>query len=231
RAQPVRDSAPSPPGLGASDAPPASITTPDDLAYFYLDLLEQMDLTDVIVAGASFGGWIAAEIATKDCTRLAGLVLIDAFGIRPGDRNTRDIQDIFGIPDEGLAAMAYKSPPEGAGNLRAINDDDELRRRLRGRDGLAYYGWQPYMHNPRLQSRLHRVKVPSLVLWGDSDAITSPAYGRTYAEAIPGATFELIGNAGHLAHIEQPQDVAARIAGFAAAVSGQAADRAEAAPA
>ncbi len=216
----VRVIAPSHPGFGASDAPGPDLTTPGDLAYFYLDLLDRLDLSNVVIAGASFGGWIAAEMATKDCSRLAGLALIGAFGIRPGGRNDRDIQDVFGVPDRDLAKMAYFRPPPEAGNLRAIADDNELRRRLRARDGLAYYGWQPYMHNPRLQSRLHRIKIPTLVMWGAADGIVAPSYGRVYAESIPGAAFELVDNAGHLAHVEHSEAVSDRIAQFAAYVTG-----------
>lgn len=205
--------APNHPGFGASD-PPGRLAAPDDLAYFYLDLIDRLKLQDVILAGAGLGGWIAAEIATKNCSALSGLVLIDAFGIRPGGRNDRDIADIFGIADSELVKLAYARPPDGAGNLRTINDDEELRRRLRARDSLAHYGWQPYMHNPRLQQRLHRIGIPTLVLWGDRDGIVLPDYGRAYANSIPGAQFELVPHAGHLAHVEQPQAVARCIAAF-----------------
>ncbi len=215
----VRVIAPNHPGFGASD-PPGNIATPDDLAYFYLDLIDRMKLRNVILAGTSFGGWIAAEMATKNCSALSGVILIDALGIRPGGRNDRDIADIFGIADRDLIKLAYANPPDGADNLRAINDDDELRRRLRARDGLAHYGWQPFMHNPRLQGRLHRISVPTLVLWGDRDGIVSPDYGRSFANAIPGAQFELISSAGHLSHVEQPRSVARCIAAFASEISG-----------
>jgi len=207
--------APSHPGFGASD-PPGSLVSPDDLAYFYLDLIDRFDLDDVVLAGANFGGWVAAEMATKNCGKLAGLVLIDALGIRPGSPTDPVIADIFAIRDSELVKLAYCNPPPDADNLRAITDDDELRRRLRARDGLAYYGWQPYMHNRQLQGRLHRIGVPTLVLWGDSDGVVGPGYGRAYADAIPGARFETVASAGHLAHVEQAVAVAARIGAFAA---------------
>lgn len=206
--------APNHPGFGASDAP-GDLQYPDDLAYFYLDMIDSLDLDRIVVAGASLGGWVAAEMAVKNCSKIAGLVLVDALGIRPGGRNDRDIVDIFGVPDPELAKLAYRHPPPGVDSLRAINDDNELRRRLRARDAMAHYGWQPYMHNPRLLARLHRISAPTLVLWGDSDGIVKPDYGHAYAQAIPGADFELIANAGHMAHVEQPQAVAERIAAFA----------------
>lgn len=220
-AKKARVIAPMHPGFGASGLS-EDMTSPDDLSYFYFDLIERLSLDQLTLAGASFGGWIAAEMATKTREGLAGLVLVDALGIRPGAPTDRTICDIFGTKDEIQAGLLYKDPLEGVANLRAINDDDELRRRLRARDSLAWYGWQPYMHNPRLQARLHRIKVPALVLWGDSDGIVTPDYGRTYASAIPGASFELIANAGHMAHVEQPEQASARIAEFAASVTDKA---------
>src|SRR5262249_34193629 len=66
--------APTHPGFGGSDLP-KSFNTIDDLAYFYLDLMDMLDLRDTVVVGVSFGGWIAAEIAVKTTQRISHLVL------------------------------------------------------------------------------------------------------------------------------------------------------------
>ena len=73
------------------------VTTIDDLAYLYLDLLDTLNLRDVVVVGVSLGGWIAAEMAVKSTERIAALVLANAVGIKPGDRETRDIADIYAV--------------------------------------------------------------------------------------------------------------------------------------
>jgi pimeloyl-ACP methyl ester carboxylesterase len=70
------------------------------------------------------------------------------------------------------------------------------------------------MYNPVLTRWLHRIATPTLVLWGEQDGIVSPAYGRTYAERIPGARFKTIANAGHYPHIEQPQSTADQVRAF-----------------
>ncbi len=72
----------------------------------------------------------------------------------------------------------------------------------RNREATARFGWSPYMHDPKLKGRLHRIRVPTLVLWGASDRIASPEYGRAYAAAIPGARFGRIERAGHFPHLE-----------------------------
>ena len=92
--------------------------------------------------------------------------------------------------------------------------DDELVVHASNRDALCLYAWHPYMHNPRLRRWLHRIAVPTLVLWGASDRIVTPSYGRAYSEAIPGARFELIADAGHHPEIEQPEAFVERVVAF-----------------
>jgi pimeloyl-ACP methyl ester carboxylesterase len=70
------------------------------------------------------------------------------------------------------------------------------------------------MHNPKLKGRLHRVKIPTLLLWGEEDRIVTPAYGRAYAAAFPFGSFATIAEAGHFPHVEQPQDFARHVVNF-----------------
>ena len=63
------------------------------------------------------------------------------------------------------------------------------------------------MCDPTLAGRLARLKLPTLVLWGDSDQIADPDYGRAYADAIPHARFQLIKDTGHLPQLETPQQL------------------------
>ena len=70
------------------------------------------------------------------------------------------------------------------------------------------------MHDPKLKDRLHRIKVPTLMLWGEADRIATPDYGRRYAALVPGARFEIIPGAGHFPHLERPAVVHEHLAGF-----------------
>ena len=206
-AESARLIAPSHPGFGGSEQP-RSFTTIDDLAYFYLDLLDQLDLSGVTLVGVSLGGWIAAEMTVKSTQRLSRLVLANAVGIKVSDRETRDIVDIFSATEAEFNALAYYDPAIAARDYKAMPDSD-VRIVARNREATARYGWSPYMHDPKLRGRLHRIRVPTLFLWGTADRIVSEAYGRAYCVAIPGARFETIEHAGHFPHIEQP-DVFAR---------------------
>jgi pimeloyl-ACP methyl ester carboxylesterase len=211
-AERARVIAPSHPGFGGSEQPRA-FDTIDDLAYFYLDLLDHLDLTDTIVVGVSLGAWIAAEIAVKSTARLSHLVLANAVGIKVGDRETRDIADIFALTDSEFNAFAYFDRKLGARDYPAM-PEDAVRIAARNKEATTRYGWSPYMHDPKLKGRLHRIRIPTLLLWGAADCILSEAYGRAYCAAIPGARFEPIERAGHFPHIEQPDEFARRIFAF-----------------
>jgi pimeloyl-ACP methyl ester carboxylesterase len=71
------------------------------------------------------------------------------------------------------------------------------------------------MHDPKLKGRLHRIDVPTLVLWGMGDRLIDASYGHAFCAAVPGAKFESIAGAGHFPHIEQPKAFAERVLAFA----------------
>ena len=200
------------PGFGPCDIP-ADFRDVGDLAYFYLDLAAHYDLADATLCGASFGGWIAAEIAIRNTQRFKRLILVDAFGIKVSDRETRDIADIFAMPAAEIVATTYLDPAIATRDTTRMTDA-ELQEIVRSREALCYYGWQPYMHNPQLKRWLGRIRIPALVLWGAEDRIVEPDYGRAYAAAMPDAKFALIAKAGHHPHIEQPEAFARAVAAF-----------------
>jgi len=200
------------PGFGHSDMPDGWLGV-DDLAFFYLDLMDQLDLTDVALIGSSFGGWIAAEVAVRGSNRIARLVLIDALGIKVGDRTTRDITDFHFTEPTELEARKWANPDGRQPELMSY-DDDALTAVVRSREAFTHFGWKPYMHNPALARWLHRIATPTLVLWGAQDGIVTPDYGRAYAERIPGARFDAVENAGHFPHIEQPEASLELVRGF-----------------
>lgn len=178
----------------------ASVTNIKDLAANYLQLLEARQLNDVLVIGSSIGGWLAAELALADTARrITGLVLIDAGGI---EVPAEPIRDVFSLDARALAEYSFHdgarffTPPETLPPAQLAT----RRANLEALRALAGTG----MCDPTLLSRLPRIDVPALVLWGESDRIFTPAYGAAYAKALPRGRFELIKQAGHLPHLEQP---------------------------
>lgn len=204
--------APSHPGFGGSDLP-KTFRTVDDLSYFYLDFLEQQNLDDIVLLGVSFGAWIAAEIAIKNTSRLSGLILVDALGAKFGDARTREITDLFSIPQYEQAGILYEDPSRRKLDMSQW-PQESLVRLARNFESFALFGWSPTLHNPRLVERLHRIDVPTKVIWGADDRVVSPSYGRSFAKAIPNASFELINEAGHYPQVEQPEKFAEAVQRF-----------------
>ncbi len=202
----------SPPGFGQSDRP-SWIETPDDLSYIMLDTLEALNIGPAPLLGFSLGGWLAAEMASKTCAPFSQVILVDPYGIKPGGPLDRDIADIWFLPEARIKALKYADPAHGEIDYTAFSDE-VLTVIARNRESFARFCWNPYLHNPKLQKRLHRITVPTLVLWGEKDGIVTTEYGKAFAAAIPGARFETIADAGHYPHIDQPRALAEAIEGF-----------------
>jgi pimeloyl-ACP methyl ester carboxylesterase len=77
--------------------------------------------------------------------------------------------------------------------------------------------------DPSLRARLSAIALPTLVLWGESDRVADPDYGRAYAQAIAGAQFRLLYGSGHVPQVETPELLANAIWPF---VTGHAPRRA-----
>ena len=205
--------APHHPGFGGS-ALPDWFGTVDDIAYLYLDLAAELNLSGALLMGSCFGGWIAAEMAVRNTARFSGLLLAAPLGIKVGGVLDRDITDMHGIPRAEFVRKAWANPELGEPDYTKMSDT-ELAGIARGRESLAVFGWKPYMHNPRLRRWLHRIDIPVKLLWGEQDGIVSTAYGEAWKNEIAGATMETMPNAGHYPYWEQPEAFAARAAAFA----------------
>lgn len=180
----------------------------DDLALAYLEYLSDHDERDVVVIGSSLGGWIAAEMAVRDAAgRIGALILVDAVGI---EVQGEPIRDFFALDARGVAEYAWHDAERYYVDPAQVPHEQALMQQA-NRATMRVVAGDPYMHDPKLRRRLGRVHIPSLVVWGDSDRIVTPAYGAAYAAALPAARFEVIKDAGHLPQIEQPAATFAHI--------------------
>jgi pimeloyl-ACP methyl ester carboxylesterase len=200
---------PSHPGFGGSTRPEALDST-GKLAATYLELLDELGLVDVTVVGNSVGGWIAAELALLHSPRVGSVILVDAVGIEvPG----HPVVDFFSLTLDQVAELSYHDPT--AFRIDPSTMPPAAQAAMAGnRAALAVYGGTS-MVDPTLAGRLSGIDVPTLVLWGDSDRIVDPDYGRAFAAAIPGAQFQLLPDTGHVPQIETPDQLLRAIWDFA----------------
>jgi pimeloyl-ACP methyl ester carboxylesterase len=203
--------APDHPGFGGSDEF-ADVEAVDDLVFHYLDVMDALGLERAHVVGASFGGWIAAELAVTAPHRIASLVLLSPAGLRLPDH---PVPDIFLMAPDELVAAFFQHPPTPAEQPPAAPDVDAILAAYRDQTALARFCWSPYLSNPKLERRLHRITAPTLVVCPAQDRLIPVAHGRRYAERIPAARFIEIGDCGHAMYFERPAEFAAVTIDFA----------------
>ncbi len=196
------------PGFGASDEP-AWLDNIHDVAYFYLDFLEALGLQDVHLVGMSMGGWIALEMAVRSTARIKTLTLAGPAGIHVEGLPTGDIfawspEETFrqGFHDQSIAEAAIGGLPEN------VEGDDTY---LKNRSTVARLGWEPRLHDPHLRKWLHRIDVPTKIVWGEYDKILPLGYADEFASLIPGSQVTIIPECGHLLHVEKPAEFVSAI--------------------
>ena len=200
------------PGFGASDEP-GWLENMHDLAYFYLDVLESLELRGLHLVGSSLGGWLALEMAVRDASRLKSLLLVGPAGVsvpgvKPGD--------VFLWSPEELTRNLFFDPALAEKMLAQPMTPELLDVSLKNRHTVARLGWEPRMHDPFLRKWLHRVNVPVKIVWGEADKILPVAYAGEFKKLMPAAEVEIIPRCGHLPQAERPEefcDIVMRFAG------------------
>lgn len=202
--------APEHPGFGESDTP-AWLDTIHDVAYFYLDLLAELKLKGVHLIGNSLGGFIAAELAVRSTARLASLTLAGSAGLHvPGVKQL----DSFLVTDEQRLRQFFHDPKKAEAMIARVLDPKNEDMALRNQTTVAKLVWQPRSHDPNLHKWLHRIDVPTLLIWGDTDRMFPVAHAQAFQKAIPGAKLVMIPQCGHVPQIEKPDEFVAALETF-----------------
>jgi pimeloyl-ACP methyl ester carboxylesterase len=190
------------PGYGQSDEP-EWLENIHDVAYFYLDFLARLDLKDVLLVGASMGGWMAMEIAVRSTARLKGLVLVAPAGVKaPGVEPA----DIFLLsPEEGARRLFYDQK-FAEKRLAAPLTPELIDVQLKNRHTTARLAWEPRLHDPHLPKWLHRIDVPVALVWGAQDRVLPVAMSSELTRLLPKASLHVIDGCGHIPQEEKPDD-------------------------
>jgi pimeloyl-ACP methyl ester carboxylesterase len=195
--------APEHPGFGQSDDPPW-LDTVADLAYFHFDLLTALGLDHVHLMGTSLGGWVAAEMAVRNTQPLRSLTLVGAVGITA---DGEPIPDIFRMPDAENLERFYADPERARRRLadlaRAFANPADMSLAAKNRATVTRLAYRPRFHNPDLAKWLHRIDVPTLLVWGAADGLVPPKFGEAYRARIPGSRLVVLPEAGHAPFDEQ----------------------------
>jgi pimeloyl-ACP methyl ester carboxylesterase len=196
------------PGFGRSETP-AWLESIHDLAYFYLQYLDDLGIEKVDVVAHSLGAWIALEMAVRSSARFRTLTLISAAGIHLKGIKRGDL--FMRAPDVVLRSMVA-SQDQGEALVKRVAADADTE--LKNRYAIARVGWHPPMYDPHLGKWLHRVACPVQIIWGREDAILPLEYAYEFKRLIVGARIQVLSDCGHLPHLEKPEQTASTILSF-----------------
>jgi pimeloyl-ACP methyl ester carboxylesterase len=186
-----------------------------DLVLCYEELLDGLGLSRAALVGHSFGAMVACEVAAAYPGRASRLVLIDALGLW---REDAPIPNWMLLPHGELAGHIFRDAEgEAARRMFAAPDDPDARVMTRVQLQWAMGATGKFLWpipDKGLKKRLHRVRAPSLLVWGQGDRIVPPVYAGEFARRIAGARVETVEQAGHAPHLEQPEAVARLIRHF-----------------
>ena len=193
----------------------------EDAVFFCLDVLDTLKLDTVNLVGASLGGWVAAEFASRYSHRLRKLVLINPLGVSTPEARIGNFFYTVTPKAEGgqheVRELIFQDPNSELA-LGAIPDDMSPAANFlfyKAQVVAARLGWKPpYLYNPRLKQRLFRITAPTQIIWAEQDKLAPPALGELFQGAIAGAQLVKIPGSAHGLLLEQPHRVADVVSQF-----------------
>lgn len=196
------------PGYGDSEECP-TLRDMLDITLHTLDVVEALGLKDPILVGHSMGGMIAAEMASIAHNDFSRLGLIASAGLWI---DQHPIPDLFAMLPYEMPQYLFHDVEAGTKLMTAgvaLDNPEWLKAFLvqNGRQmGMAGKILFPIPERG-LSERLYRIKAKTLIVWGASDKLIPPVYGEAFKNAIRGAQLTMIPKAGHLATLEQPDEL------------------------
>jgi pimeloyl-ACP methyl ester carboxylesterase len=196
--------APYHPGFGESGDDP-TLSSLHDYVMHYLELFDILKLDRFNLVGLSMGGEIAARFASEHGHRIKKLVLIGPSGIIDPQHPMVDLMAVPGDQVLGFLVsnmdVLLKRLPENPGL-------DFMGDRYREANTYARIYWE-HPGDPKFMRFLHRIKVPTMIVWGEEDKLIPVEHTEMWKKFIPAAEIKIYKGAGHLVHLEKPEAVEA----------------------
>lgn len=190
------------PGFGESGDDPA-MTDLHDYVMHYLDLFDALGLAKLRLVGFSLGGYLAAKFAMEHGHRVSKLALVGPAGLRDQDYPTADV---LALPPEQLPILLASNFEVIRPHLPATPDLDFIGDRYREMTTVARLLWErPW--DAKLPRYLHRIKMPTLLVWGEDDQLTPAGQSKLWRRLIHQAEISIFKGAGHLVLDERPEAV------------------------
>lgn len=178
-----------------------------DLVLFYEELFNELGLKTFQLFGDGYGAMIAAELAAHRPDMISSLALIAPLGIWLDDTPTLDIYSL--TPTQRIQKEWFDPDDERAKELfgQPAGETDKLNfelQRTQTAQSVSKFMWPIADHG--LIKRIHRVSMPTLLVWGDSDQVVPFSYAEAFQDLLSDVALEVIPNCGHLPQYERPVD-------------------------
>jgi len=179
-----------------------------DLIVYYGELFDRLELSAPALVGHSFGGMLACEIAATVPAAASRLVLIDPIGLW---REDVPVRNWMLLPEDERRRVLF-AEPAGVAAQQFFSLPAEGEARIEAQAAFVWaqactgkFVWP--IPDKGLKKHIHRVAMPTLIIWGCADGVIAPAYAEEFARRIPKSRVELIDGTGHLPHLEQTKRV------------------------
>ncbi len=188
-----------------------------DLAWHYVDMLDELKLENVPVVSYSLGAWTAAEVKLIRPNLIGPMVMIAAAGLHV---DGAPMEELFIDSFDKLRELLFfdSQSQQAIDYFPADTNDPRILMWLRAREATARVGWNPYLHDPKLAGHLHRLDSPVQVIWGRHDKLIPLAHGEYYAEYLPNAKLTILEECGHMVPYEKTDEAAALALDFLGSV-------------
>jgi pimeloyl-ACP methyl ester carboxylesterase len=208
--------APVHPGWGTNPDDLMHVDDAIDMALYYQDFFDAVGIERPVVVGHSIGGMFGAELAAICSPCLSRLVLLCPAGLW---RDDVPIPDFFTMQPPEMMKLVWhdvESPIAKAAMTPPESQEAMAEMMIARAQSLAAAGkflWP--IPDKGLKKRIHRIKTPTLILWGESDKLIPPAYAEEFHQKIAGSVLKMIPEASHMLPVEQMERVAQEIVNFA----------------
>ncbi len=228
--------APSLPGHADTDQQQADFTIAN-MTQFMSSWLDALELDACMVVGNSLGGLLAIRLALDQPKRFSALVLVDSSGL---GREIHPMLALMSMPWMGELGIALARLPMGPGQ-RAMARLTQMfarfdrapaawlaeQRRVAAVPGFleaslaaTRAGVRPWGQTEVVLEELHRLAMPTLVIWGANDVVVPAVHGRRAISRLPKAELALIPQCGHLPQVERPSEFLSAVLPFAQRAAG-----------
>jgi pimeloyl-ACP methyl ester carboxylesterase len=188
-----------------------------ELLLAYEEALRALGLERPAAVGMSYGGMVAADLAASFPDAFSRLVLLSPIGLWLDEAPIRLVEMVTGPPEE-LPSYLFKHPEsEAARAMMALPEDPDQVPKAIAQTAwnigcTTKFAWPIADHG--LARRLHRIRIPTLVLWGREDALVPVAYAGEFARRIEDSRVQVLDDCGHAMQGDQPEQMFTAITEF-----------------